>query len=260
MGERVAVVTGGAGGLGSALARALEGSGFDVVPVDLTGTTTKLDVTDATACRALAAKLQPALWVNNAGVTGAGALMERSDAEVEAMVAVNLLGVIHGTRAALSTMLRHGHGRVLNIASMAGWAPVPNIAVYSATKNAVRTFSVAADTELASDTVRVQCLLPDGIATPMVDISDPRHLMSFTGSRLLEPHEVARAALELLHSNRAVASVPHHRGAVVRAMGLFPSVSRMMKPVVERRARSNQRKAMASEPRNGPVEGTRSRG
>lgn len=241
-----AVVTGGAGGLGTALTQRLGHAGYEVVPVDLRGTDTRLDVTDAAACRELAERLQPSLWVNNAGLTGAGALMERSDSEVEAVVAVNLLGVIHGTRAALSTMLPNDRGRVLNVASLAGWGPVPNIAVYSATKNAVRAFSVAADAEIDSGTVRIQCLLPDGIATPMVDVSDPRHVMSFTGKRLLEPDEVASAALELLAGDRPVASVPHRRGAVVRAFSLFPSAARLLKKQVESKARSNQRRALAS--------------
>ena len=245
LGPGAAVVTGGAGGLGTALAQCLEGAGYDVVAVDLHGTATRLDVTDPSACAELARRIKPSLWINNAGLTGAGALMERSDSEVEAMVAVNLLGVVHGTRAALSTMLPRNHGRILNVASLAGWGPVPNIALYSATKNAVRAFSVAADAEIGSDSVRIQCLLPDGIATPMVDVSDPRHVMSFTGKRLLDPNEVALAALELLSGNRPVASVPHRRGAVVRVLSLFPSAARPLKARIESRARSNQQRAIS---------------
>ena len=196
-----------------------------------------------TALKALA-RVKPVILLKG-GLTGAGALMERSDSEVEAMVAVNLLGVVHGTRAALSTMLPRNHGRILNVASLAGWGPVPNIALYSATKNAVRAFSVAADAEIGSDSVRIQCLLPDGIATPMVDVSDPRHVMSFTGKRLLDPNEVALAALELLSGNRPVASVPHRRGAVVRVLSLFPSAARPLKARIESRARSNQQRAIS---------------
>lgn len=242
----VAVVTGGAGGLGTALTSALDSAGYQAVPVDMRDTTVRLDVTDAVACRALSEELRPTLWINNAGLSGAGALMERSDADLEAMVAVNLVGVIHGTRAALSTMLPAGRGRILNIASLAGWGPVPHIAVYSATKNAVRAFSVAADAEVGTSKVRIQCLLPDGIATPMIDIADPRHLMSFTGKRLLHPDEVAAAALALLDRRRVIASVPHSRGALVRTLAVFPSVARPLKTRIERKARANQHKAIAA--------------
>lgn len=239
-----AVITGGAGGLGQAFARALTAKGYRVVPVDVAGTERVLDVTDAAACRALAEELRPTVWINNAGVTGAGALMERSDAEIERVVSVNLLGVIHGTRAAAASMLEEGRGRILNVASLAGWAPVPHIAVYSATKNGVRAFSLAAEAELRDTPVRIRCLLPDGIRTPMVDVTDTRHVMSFSGSHLLEPDEVAAAGLKLLASKKLVASVPHHRGATVRLFGMFPSLGPRLQGRIEAKARRNQQRAM----------------
>lgn len=69
-------------------------------------------------------------------------------------------------------------------------------AVYCATKNGVRAFSLAAEAELKGTPVHIRCLLPDGIRTPMVDVTDARHVMSFTGARLLEPDEVAAAGAE----------------------------------------------------------------
>ena len=242
-----AVITGGAGGLGQAFTRALTAKGYRVVPVDLSGTERVLDVTDAAACRVLAEELRPTVWINNAGVTGAGALLERSDADVERLVSVNLLGVIHGTRAAATTMLAEGRGRILNVASLAGWAAVPHIAVYSATKNGVRAFSLAADGEMRDTPVRIRCLLPDGIRTPMVDVTDARHVMSFTGARLLEPDEVAEAGLKLLFGKRPVASVPHHRGATVRLFGMFPSVAPLLQGRIEEKARRNQQRAIAAQ-------------
>jgi short-subunit dehydrogenase len=241
----LAVITGGAGGLGRAFASLLTERGLEVVPVDLAGTDRSLDVTDAVACRELAEELRPGIWVNSAGVSGAGDLFERSDEDVERMVRVNLLGVIHGTRAAAASMLVGGGGRILNVASLAGWTPVPHLSVYSATKHGVRAFSIAADAELRDTSVRVRCVLPDGIRTPMVDIDDPRHLMSFTGPRLLEPEEVARAGLDLVESGRVVASVPRRRGATVRALGMFPSLAPLFLGPIERRARRNQERERA---------------
>lgn len=244
-----AVITGGAGGLGRAFARALEAKGYRVVPVDLHDTERVLDVTDASACRSLAEELRPSVWINNAGVTGAGGFLERDDAEIERVVSVNLIGVIHGTRAAATTMLAEGRGRILNVASLAGWAAVPHIAVYCATKNGVRAFSLAAEAELKGTPVHIRCLLPDGIRTPMVDVTDARHVMSFTGARLLEPDEVAAAGLKLLAGRRPLASVPHHRGATVRLLGLFPSVGSLLQDRIEAKARRNQQQAMAAQGR-----------
>jgi short-subunit dehydrogenase len=235
-----AVITGGAGGLGAAFARQLRAAGYEVVPVDVVGDVRRLDVTDADACRSLAAELRPDVWVNNAGVGGAGGVLDQDDAAVRRIVDVNLLGVINGTRAAATTMREDGHGVVLNVASLAGWAPTPHIAVYSATKHAVRAFSVATDAELRPGPPRVRCLLPDGIRTPMVDVDDPGNLMSFSGSRLLEPDEVAAAGLALLRSDKILATVPRRRGFTVRLLGIVPSLAIRLKPLIERRARRNQ--------------------
>jgi short-subunit dehydrogenase len=245
-----AVVTGGVGGLGTAFCAALAAAGYDVVPVDLQGTARLLDVTDPDACRALAEQVRPTVWVNNAGVTGRGDVLDQSDAEIEHIVRVNLLGVIHGSRAAAASMLVTGGGTILNVASLAGWAPTPHLAVYSAAKHGVRAFSVAFAAELRGAGVAVRCLLPDGIRTPMVDVHDPRQLMSFTGRRLLSAEEVAAAGVRLLRSRALVASVPHRRGPGVRLLGLAPRIALAFQRPVERRARRHQARAAAAvEPR-----------
>lgn len=245
------VVTGGAGGLGQAFTRELEAAGYAVVPVDVRGGVRRLDVTDPVACRALAAEVRPRIWVNNAGVGGAGGVLDQDDETVRRLVMVNLLGVINGTRAAAATMREDGDGVVLNVASLAGWAPTPHIAVYSATKHGVRAFSVATDTELRPGPPRVKCLLPDGIRTPMVDVNDPRHLMSFSGKRLLEPDEVAAAGIKLMSSDRILATVPRSRAVTVPLMGLVPGLAVRLEPMIERRARRN-RAAEANRPGGGP--------
>lgn len=235
-----AVVTGGAGGLGRAFTRQLAAAGYDVVPVDLQGDVRRLDVTDPVACRALADELRPRIWVNNAGVGGAGGVLDQDDETVHRLVMVNLLGVINGTRAAAATMREDGDGVVLNVASLAGWAPTPHIAVYSATKHGVRAFSVATEAELRPGPPRVKCLLPDGIRTAMVDVNDPRNLMSFSGRRLLEPDEVAAAGMNLMSSDHILATVPRSRAVTVPLMGLLPGLAVRLKPMIERRARRNR--------------------
>lgn len=255
MAKRV-VVTGGGGGLGKAFCAAFGNRGDQVVPVDVAGTDRRLDVTDPEACRRLSEELQPDIWVNNAGVTGAGELLDQEDDQIQRIVAVNFLGVVNGTRAAARAMLDRG-GVVLNVASLAGWAPTPHIAVYSGTKHAVRAFSVASAAELRRTPVRVKCLLPDGIRTPMVHVEDPRHLMSFTGKKLLEPEEVAAAGLALLDSKRVLASVPPARGLSVRLLGIWPGLAFALQSRVEARARQNQATARAGwseTPPNGSIQ------
>jgi len=242
-----AVVTGGSGGLGQAFVRRLQDAGYDVVVADLRGTEQFLDVTDPDACDALADAVRPDVWINNAGVTGKGDVLDQTLGEIERIVQVNLLGVVHGSRAAARSMLAGTGGTILNVASLSGWAPTPHLAVYSGAKHAVRAFSVAFAAELRDTAVTVRCLLPDGIRTPMVDVHDPRQLMSFTGPRLLEPEEVADAGLRLLRSRRLVASVPRRRGAMVRTLGLSTRTALGLQRTVERRARRNQARAATRE-------------
>ena len=239
---RTAVVTGAGGGLGGALCAALAADGYEVIGVDVRGAERVLDVTDAQACRQLAVEVEPVLWVNNAGVGSSGFVLDQDDDAIERLVAVNLLGVVNGSRAAAEVMLERHGGRILNVGSLAAWFAAPGQAVYAATKHAVRAFSVAFASELRGTGVRVQVLCPDGIDTPLLAdaYDDPSRAFSFTGSRLLSAEEVASSALRLLRSRRAVASVPHRRGVVPRVLGVVPSLSSALVPGIQRKGLRRQ--------------------
>ena len=149
---RVAVVTGAGRGLGLAICNTLRANGFEVIATDINGADHVLDVTDARACRELAQRVQPSVWVNNAGVLGAGDSTTQSDELIATIVGVNLLGVMNGTRAAVEVM-RHrnsgqGAGHVINIGSLASWVPVPGEAVYAATKAGVLSFTLGLEGDL----------------------------------------------------------------------------------------------------------------
>ena len=242
-----AVVTGAAGGLGAAIADRLERRRWTVVRTGIRRTDRLLDVTDADACRALAREVRPQLWVNNAGVLGAGDAPTQPDAEIEAVVGVNLMGVINGSRAAAEVMAAEGHGRILNVASLASWTPVPGETVYAATKAAVLSFSVGFAAELATTGVHVHVLCPDGIWTPMLEhrLTDPAAALSFTGSRLLTADEVADEAIALLDSGELVRSVPRWRGLQTRLIGIAPSLGLRGGPVFARIGRRNQARLAA---------------
>ena len=250
---RRAVVTGAAGGLGSAFVDVLRVRGYEVTGVDLAGTDEVLDVTDAEACRRLAREVQPDVWVYNAGILGAGIVADQTDAKIERIVQVNLLGVIHGTRAAVAVMRERGSGRVLNVASMASFSPVPGETVYAATKHAVRAFTLGMAAELRGSGIRLSVLCPDGIWTPMLHdrLEDPTTALSFSGTRLLEPRPVAELGVELIESARyrPLASIPRHLGALVRLVGITPNLFLRAVPLFERAGRRNQARLLKSTPR-----------
>jgi short-subunit dehydrogenase len=246
----VAVVTGAGGGLGRVLVESLDREGFDVVGVDISGTDRHLDVTDAAACRALADELRPRIWVNNAGVLGAGDAATQPDELVERVIRVNLLGVIHGTRAAVDTMRRSGGGHVITIASLASWVPVPGEAVYAATKAGVLSFTLGLHAELRAQGVRdvhLSAVCPDGMLTPMLtDVLDDDALaLSFTAPRLAEPQQVADRVVSLINRPRLVSSVPHWRGAQVRVFSGMPDLVVRAAPVFRRMGLANLAKVRA---------------
>ncbi len=240
-GARV-VVTGAGGGLGAAVVERLSSAGAEVVGVDVVGTPEVLDVTDAAACRALAQRLQPDVWVNNAGVLGNGVAADQPDEVVRQTIEVNLLGVINGSRAAAEVMRPRGRGVIVNIGSLASWVPVPGETVYAATKHGVRAFSQGLAVELAPSGVKVCTVCPDGIWSPMVadKLADPSAALSFTGRRLLFPAEVADVVARVIERPRAVTDVPRGRGIFMRVMSVTPGALGRFGKVFVRIGRRNQ--------------------
>lgn len=248
-GMKTAVVTGAGRGLGTAIAERLASAGYDVIATDITGAPVVLDVTDAQACRDLAVRVQPDVWVNNAGILGQGNAADVTDDLVAQVVAVNLLGVMNGTRAAVSVMRERdggrGRGHVVNIGSLASWVPVPGEAVYAATKAGVLSFTLGLDGDLNSagvDGIKFSVVCPDGMLTPMITdvIDDPAVALSFTGLRLTTPEEVSDAVVKVLRRHRRIVSVPHWRGAQVRAFGAVPDAVLRAAPVFRRLGRAQQ--------------------
>jgi short-subunit dehydrogenase len=260
----VAVVTGAARGFGREIARRLIVRGHRVLITDLDAEAVEAAAAElgATAVAAdarvpadharvaaAAAELGPvSVWVNNAGVLRAGRAWDQPAEDITLQVDVNLLGVVHGSRAAVEAMRERG-GHLLNIASMSSHGPVPGLAVYAATKAAVLSFSTSlqGELELARLPIRVHALCPDAADTALVrdeqDSPDSAMLFSQRGG-LLAPTAVADAALALLDGSRVVRSLPAHRAAAMRVAGALP---RLGLPVLARlRAQGDRRRTTGS--------------
>jgi len=257
-----AVVTGAGRGLGRAIAHRLVGRVQTMLVADLderaaegvaselggAGVPATLDVRDAEACRAVAREATASgrltVWVNNAGVSFAGPAWAQSDEEVELTVQVNLLGVVNGTRAALGEM--GDGGRILNVASLSALGPVPGLALYSATKHAVRAYGdgLAGDLRAAGRAVEVRTLCPDAIDTRMVreQLESPEAAILWSAPTLLSVDEVAERAVELLDGDRRQAVVPAWRGALLRAFDLSPGLAVRALPLFRRLGERNRRR------------------
>jgi meso-butanediol dehydrogenase / (S,S)-butanediol dehydrogenase / diacetyl reductase len=204
-GPAVAVITGGGSGIGRAIARELGRRDFLVVVTDLDGDAaravaeeldgwaTALDVTDGAAVAAVAdevAERQGRLdvWVSNAGISHMAPFTEVTLEELDRTLAVNLRGVFVCGQAAARTMRRLGSGgAIVNLASMAGkQGKVPYLSDYVASKFGVVGLTQAMAFELAADSIRVNCVCPGYVATPMQD----RELAWEAGLRGVAPEDV----------------------------------------------------------------------
>jgi len=213
------------------------------------------DVRDADAHRDIAKRAQDlgqiSAWVNNAGILRTGSLWEQDDATIAMTVEVNLLGVIHGTRAALEVMRAHGQpADIINMASMSAFGPLPGLAVYAASKAAVLSWTqtTAAELHLAKSPIRMHAVCPDGVRTDMVaeNAADHGSAMIFSGA-LLDPAVVADEVVALIGSKRIVRSIPRRRAAAARISGLAPSATLPLIAATAALGEKNRRKTQAQQ-------------
>ncbi|CAL9610336.1 Dihydroanticapsin 7-dehydrogenase [Streptomyces sp. enrichment culture] len=175
-----ALVTGGASGIGRATAELLAERGAKVAVVDLDPTTVgepllayRADVGDDPSVRRAVAAAAGDLGgldvlVNNAGVGARGTVEDNDDAEWHRVLDVNVLGVVRTTRAALPHLRRSAHAAIVNTCSVAATAGLPQRALYSATKGAVYSLTLAMAADHVREGIRVNCVNPGTVDTPWV--------------------------------------------------------------------------------------------
>jgi acetoacetyl-CoA reductase len=218
---RVAVVTGGIGGLGTEICRHLARAGRRVVAADLgirservdafrTATADlgdaitfePLDVTDFDACQAFAADVAQRhgpidILVNAAGITRDASLRKMTQAQWRELMAVNLDGVFNLCRAVVDSMTSRGFGRIVNISSVNGQTGQFGQTNYAAAKAGIHGFTMALAREVARKGVTVNSVAPGYCRTEMV-MAVPEDIRaqivaSVPVGRLGEPREIARA-------------------------------------------------------------------
>ncbi|PBC59740.1 short-chain dehydrogenase [Streptomyces sp. Tue6028] len=175
-----ALVTGGASGIGRATADLLAARGARVAVLDLDPSSVegpllghRADVTDDASVRAAVAAAAQALGgldvlVNNAGIGAQGTVEDNDDAEWHRVLDVNVLGIVRTTRAALPLLRRSAHAAVVNTCSIAATAGLPRRALYSATKGAVLSLTLAMAADHVREGIRVNCVNPGTVDTPWV--------------------------------------------------------------------------------------------
>ncbi len=239
--DAVAIITGGASGIGRALAEGLAKRGAEVVladrqvelaeqvadgireDTDRMASAMEVDVTDFAAVERLVQTTVSThgrldYFFNNAGIGIGGEVRDYQLDDWNQVLAVNLHGVVHGVQAAYPVMLQQGYGHIVNTASMAGLIPSPSIVSYAATKHAVVGLSTSLRIEAAEAGVRVSVLCPGAIRTPILEGGKygknlrpvPPEVQRAYWERL-RPMPVDRFADKVLHAvarNKAIIVVP----------------------------------------------------
>jgi 2-dehydro-3-deoxy-L-rhamnonate dehydrogenase (NAD+) len=176
-----AVVTGGLSGIGEAVMKRIEAEGGSAVAWDVNGGIVT-DISDFDSVQRAAEETVKRLGgidilVNSAGVTGP--TVPVVDFPIDGWVktfAINANGTFFTNKAVIPHMLKQDYGRIVNIASIAGKEGNPNASAYSASKAAVIGFTKSLGKELAKSGIRVNCLTPAAVATPMFAQMPQSHL------------------------------------------------------------------------------------
>ncbi len=252
---QVSIVTGGASGIGKAIATELVALGSHVVIADLNGEAARrtasglgglasaatVDTSEHEAVTALVQQVVAEhgrldVMVNNAGIALGGLLEELDHRHWDRGIAVNLRGVVNGVVAAYEVMRGQGSGHILNTASLAGLMPAPAMLPYTTTKHAVVGLSSALRAEAASLGIKVSVLCPGFVDTPLLDEiyeapasienGSVRRTVQMMSPRILTAEVVGKKAVQGMARNQAVIPVGSLAQVMWRLNRLSPSVVR----------------------------------
>lgn len=221
--DKVAIVTGGANGIGKAVCRALAQAGARHVIVadldeprarevatEINGTALRCNVAQETDLQQLVNCAEEEhggvdLFVSNAGITTKGGA-EVPDADWQRLWDVNVMAHVYAARAALPHMLKRGRGYFVQVASAAGLLTEIGSAPYSVTKHAAVSFAEWLSVHYQKQGIGVSCVCPAGVATDFLDMSDPIH--QFLHMNAVTPEHVAECLLQGIRDEQFLV-LPH---------------------------------------------------
>lgn len=247
-GRRV-LVTGGSRGIGAALARGLRARGASVavvarpsseltaVATEVGGTAYPCDLSDLSALPGLIDQVEADgpidVLVNNAGVSNVGWFLDRTPAEIDQVMAVNLQAPMHLCRLLLPRMLARGRGHVVNISSMAGVIAPPGLAAYGASKAGLSHFTAGLRADLRDTPLRLTTVHLGSVSTDMDDeargYGPLRQLAEKSAGRDVTPMPVFVAAvLDAIEKDRPEVRVPAAMAPLAMAVELPRKVGRLV--------------------------------
>ncbi len=263
--DKVVLITGASAGVGAASARRFAADGAKLVLAargaeklealagelsagENTVTPITADVSDPAQCRRLIAQTVEThgridVLVNNAGVNHRGPIKGLEAEQLAQIVDTNLRAPIMLTKMALAHI--PAGGAIVNVASIAGQIPVVDEATYSATKFGLRAFTYALAEELKEAQISVSAVSPGPIETGFI-LEDLDHVPDFVFSQPMSTaDEIAELVFQCAADGKVERSKPGSTHAIATLGYLFPSLPRLMRPLLEPRGRKNKEKYRA---------------
>jgi NAD(P)-dependent dehydrogenase (short-subunit alcohol dehydrogenase family) len=236
---KVAVITGGASGIGRATARLLAREGASVLVADRNGDAAAAAAAEIDGAAVVADVSRPEEWGTivsaaralggvdlaylNAGVTtGEEDITKVTDDQYRRIMGVNVDGVVFGTRALVPEMAARGGGAIVATSSLAGIVAFPGDPVYTLSKHAVVGFVRSLGARLAEDHITINAVCPGLVDTPLID-GEIRDVLAGSGFPLIAPESVAEAVLECMLGDAT-------GQAVVVQVGREPTAYRFGRP------------------------------
>lgn len=184
--------------------------------------------------------------INCAGVIRPGFVAEYELSDIDFHLDVNTKGTIIGTTIIGKEMKFQEFGHIINIASLAGIAPVSGLSLYTASKFAVRGFSLAAAAEFRDYGVEISVVCPDLVNTPMLttQLEFPEESkLSFSGpEKILQVEDITRVILELMEKPKPQVCIPESRGFLAKIAGAWPKIGELFRKSLESKGQKAIRK------------------
>ena len=264
--QRNAIVIGGAGGIGLALATRLSHRGYRLVLVDIDAArlaasadrigggvvTVQADLTvddDLTRILDLIER-DPhlELLVNSAGTVKPGDVIDLSFDDLERHIDINLLAPMRLIQAAARVMSARGTGCILSVVSAAGLVALPGSAAYSASKFGLRGFMMAISEELKQRGVKVRGVYPGAVDTLMLryEATHGGSVFNFLNKDVLSVDQVADACLRSIDGDRLEIILPFWDGVTVRVLGVAPGFMRYVLPMLRKKGEKGLRRFLGT--------------
>lgn len=181
--------------------------------------------------------------LNVAAIIEPGFIFDIELESIDRHIDINTKGTFYGMKIIADQMITQGSGHIINIASLAGVAPIYGISLYSASKYAVRGYSLAAAQELREKNVFCTVICPDLVDTPMLDQQldyDKETALTFSGNKALTVVDIEKAVQRAMRTRQLEICVPESRGYTAKIANFLPQISFWLKSPLIAKGQANR--------------------